>query len=191
MSSEEFQSAIPKHLIELVDKLRVKPVENPPPPWRKVKSFAIGGLTEVGYAPDSDLLLVISHQGRGVFDCGGGERVARDYSESPDVINEIKLVALGIGPLEGQWIRVGGLHGGGLPNSTEDGWSLEALPLPWPHHHIFLTAPRKSVYEGAEYAVKVETDEACELRAYGFSETGRSFVVALSCEITIFARDAR
>jgi hypothetical protein len=155
-----------------------------------VAVFAIGGLTEVGYAPDSDFLLVISSQGRGVFDCLKGEKIARDDDDSPTIINQRKLVALGIDPLEGQWIRVGGLHGGGLPNSTDDGWRIVSLPLPWPHHYIFLTSIWKSIYDDAENAVKVATDEVCELRAYGFSETGRSFVIATSCDITIFTRDA-
>ncbi len=190
MSSEDYGSTIPAHLVGLVNELRRKPVEAPPAPWRRAACFAIGGLTEIGYAPDSDLLLVVSSQGRGVLDCVTGEKVARDYDDSYDFIDETRLVALGIGPLDGQWIRVGGLHGGGLPNSTRDGWGLVTLPLPWPHYHVFLTAPRKSIYDGAEYAAKVETDNACELRAYGFSETGRSFIVALSCEITIFVRDA-
>jgi hypothetical protein len=188
--SPDDRTDIPVHLVGLVADLRRKPIEPPPAPWKKVTGFAIGGLTEVGYAPDSDLLLVVSGQGRGVFNCVTGEKIARDSDDSLDFIDATKLVASGIGPLEGQRIRMGGLHGGGLPNSTADGWGLEALPLPWPHYHVFLTAPWKTVYDDAEHAVKVETDEACELRAYGFSETGRSFVVALSCEIAIFARDA-
>jgi hypothetical protein len=188
MNPETFRSLIPAHLVSLVTELQRKPVEPPPPPWKSAAIFAIGGLTEVGYAPDTDLLLVISSQGRGVFDCLKGEKIARDHDDSPSIINLRKLVALGIGPLEGQEIRVGGLHGGGLPNSTDDGWMLVSLPLPWPHHYVFLTSKWKSIYDGAEHAVKVATDEACELRAYGFSETGRSFVIATSCDITIFTR---
>jgi len=188
MNPEALSSSIPAHLIGLVTELRSKPVESPPAPWKQVAVFAIGGLTEVGYAPDSDFLLVISHSGRGVFDCTNGEKLARDVNDSPNFINQFKLEALGIGPLEGQWIRVGGLHGGGLPNSTDDGWGLIALPLPWPKYYVFLTSSWKSIYRGTEHAVKVATDEVCELRAYGFSETGRSFVIATSCDITLFTR---
>jgi hypothetical protein len=129
MNPETFSSSIPAHLVSLVTELRRKPVERPPAPWKAATVFAIGGLTEVGYAPDSDLLLVISSQGRGVFDCLKGEKIARDDDDSPGIINLRKFVALGIGPLEGQWIRVGGLHGGGLPNSTDGGWMLVSLSL--------------------------------------------------------------
>src|SRR5262245_9637675 len=153
MDPEDKRTAIPAHLVELVAELR-KPISQPPAPWKKATGFAIGGLTEIGYAPGSDLLLVVSGQGRGVFDCISGERIARDYDDSPDFIDETKLLASGIGPLSGQWIRVGGLHGGGLPNSTKDGWGLNALPLPWPHYHVFLTASWKTVYDGAEHAAK-------------------------------------
>lgn len=100
MNSDEYESAIPAHLVDLVDELRRKHVESPPVPWKKVASFGIGGLTEVGYAPDSDLLLVVSSQGRGVFNCISGEKIARDCEDSLDFIDETKLVALGIGPLE-------------------------------------------------------------------------------------------
>ena len=38
-----------------------------PSTWRKVTYLVVGGLTEVGFA-DGSLLLVVSHQGRGVAD---------------------------------------------------------------------------------------------------------------------------
>ena len=48
-----------------------------PSTWRKVTYLAVGGLTEVGFA-GSTLLLVVSHQGRGVVDVASGEMLARD-----------------------------------------------------------------------------------------------------------------
>jgi hypothetical protein len=44
-----------------------------PPQWRKVAYLAVGGLTEVGFAAGS-LLLVVSHQGRGVVDLASGRQ---------------------------------------------------------------------------------------------------------------------
>jgi hypothetical protein len=61
--------------------MRETPISDPPSPWRRTGSFAIGGLTDVGFGAHSDLLLVISHQGRGVFDCLSGVRVARNNDE--------------------------------------------------------------------------------------------------------------
>ena len=52
-----------------------------PSTWRKVTYLVVGGLTEVGFA-DGPLLLVVSHQGRGVVDLASGELLARDRHES-------------------------------------------------------------------------------------------------------------
>jgi hypothetical protein len=128
--------------------------------------------------------LVLSSQGRGVFDCLAGEKLARDYDEAHDFFNTVRLTADGFGPLAGQSIRVGGLFGGGLPLVTADGWCLAAQARVWPTHSIFLTAP------GSREPVCIGEDGACELRACGFSETGRSFVIATSCELVMFTRHA-
>ena len=61
---------------------------------------------------------------------------------------------------------------------------LEVEARVWPTHSVFLSAP------GAREAVCIGDDGACELRACGFSETGRSFVIATSCDLTVFTRQA-
>lgn len=155
-----------------------------PSPWRCLQVCGVGGLFQVGYAAGSDLLLVLSSQGRGVFDCLAGEKLARDYNEAHDFFDPIRLTATGIGPLEGQVIRMAGLFGGGLPLTTLDGWLLEAQARAWPTHSVFLTAP------DSREPVCIGDDGACELRACGFSETGRSFIIATSCELAMFTRQA-
>src|SRR6478609_9554462 len=52
-----------------------------PSPGKKVTYLAVGGLTEVGFAVGS-LLLVVSHQGRGVVDLASGNVLARDRQET-------------------------------------------------------------------------------------------------------------
>src|SRR5450631_1343055 len=110
------------HLEPIRLRVRSAPVVNPPPPWKRLAVHAVGGLTEVGFAEDSDCLLVVSSQGRGVIDCRTGERVARDRGE-PDGswYDERRLRAQGIGPLDGQVVRLAGLHGGGLLTCGRDG----------------------------------------------------------------------
>lgn len=157
-------------------------VLEPPPPWRLLPVFAVGGLFQVGYAEDSDLLLVLSSQGRGVFDCATGEKLARDSADSHDFFDPVRLTADGFGPLAGQRIRTGGLLGGGLPLTTSDGWCLDVQARMWPMHSVFLTPP------GSREPVCVGEDGACELRACGFSQTGHSFVIATSCDLTMFTR---
>jgi hypothetical protein len=94
--------------------------------WRKVTYLAVGGLTEVGFA-DGSLLLVISHQGRGVVDLASGELLARDRRETGAWFDAARRAALGIGPLDGTWIGVCGRGGGRLPAATTRGSDL-AVP---------------------------------------------------------------
>ena len=182
-----FMTHLPKHLTQLAQ-LRTRQVQPPPDPWCYVTTHAIGGLLAAGFAEDTDLLLVVSSQGRGVFDCLTGEKVARDNADPYPYFDEVKLIAHGMGPLTGRTIHIAGLHGGGLPHCTHDGWSLKAFPIMWPHHDIVLEYPYQSIYNNIDNGIKVGEDGACELRAYGFSQTGQSFIIATSCDIALFTR---
>ena len=145
----------------------------------------MGGLTEVGFADDSDLLLIVSSQGRGVVDCRTGERVARDRAEPDDSwCDERRLIAKGIGPLEGETIRLAGLHGGGLLNCGREGWSVEGLAIDWPDVSLLLVEPWKSIYQDSTRFTKLAVDR--EVRAFGFSETGASLVLATSSDVTVY-----
>ena len=167
------------------------PIGEPPSPWRPVGSSAVGGLTDIGFAPHSDLLLVVSSQGRGVFDCLTGERVSRDASvpsgSEPDWFDTFELVAEGIGPIAKHPIRTAGLHGGGLALLTRDGWSVERLVFDWPDETLLLCHPWKHGYKPGEF-VKVAVDSV--VRAWGFSPTGRSLVLATSSDVTLWSRSA-
>jgi hypothetical protein len=150
----------------------------------------VGGLTDVGFGLHSDLLFVVSSQGRGVFDCLTGAKVSRDAfvptDDEPDWFSTSELSAEGIGPLAGQVIRTAGLHGGGLPLLTRDGWSAERLALDWPDETLLLCQPWKHGYKPGEF-VKVGVDSV--VRAWGFSPTGRSLVLATSSDVTIWSRN--
>lgn len=78
--AQSFESAmsLPDHLIPVTRRIRATPLSAPPNPWRCTGSFSVGGLIDVGFGTHSDLLMVISGTGRGVFDCLTGEKVARD-----------------------------------------------------------------------------------------------------------------
>ena len=158
-------------------------VQEPPAPWKRCVTWSVGGLFQVGYAENSDLLLVLSSQGRGIFNCLTGEKVARDYEEAHDFFDPIRLLAQGFGPLEDRRIRMAGLFGGGLPLTTEDEWGLEEEAPAWPMRSILLTPPPIEREDGSHIIgepIVIGDDGACELRAYGFSETGRSFVIAIT-----------
>lgn len=162
-------------------------VAQPPEPWRQTADSAVGGLQEVGFGPGSDCLLVVSSQGRGVVDCSTGERVARDPGAlSSSWYSEVELKADGIGPLSGVAVRLSGLHGGGLPKVTEDGWWVEDLALDWPEHHLLLGGPGTWLFDEASKISKLAVER--ELRTFGFSETGRSLVLATSSDVTVWHR---
>lgn len=180
---------IPRHLVAIVNRVFAAPISAPPPPWTGVTSAGVGGLMAVGYARDTDLLLVTSSQGQGVFDCLTGERVARNPNTEfwEDTGN---LETAGIGPLAGQLIRMSGIFGGGLSVVTADGWQVERLVLQWPAESLLLVPPGASIFgdlynQPAQFhKISVES----EVRAWGFSPTGNSLVLATSSEVTIYRR---
>ena len=160
-----------------------------PKPWRHVGTFAIGGLTEIIYADQTDDLLVVSSQGRGMFDCLTGEKFAREPESAFDDYDTNRMLSKGIGKYEDAWIRIGGLLGGGLPNTTNDGWGLHVAHLPWPAHFVFLTSNFHDLTDN-EHITKLYTDGPCEFRATGFSHTGLTFAISTSCELAIYSRVA-
>jgi len=173
------------HLEPLRRRVRNAPITETPHPWKRLAVHAVGGLTEVGFAEDSELLLVVSSQGRSVVDCRTGNRVARDRTESNNSwYDERRLWAKGVGPLEGKSVRLAGLHGGGLPRGGIDGWSVAALPLDWPDVTLLLVDPWQSVYIDSARFAKLAVER--EVRAFGFSPTGLSLVLATSSDLTVF-----
>ena len=166
-------------------------VQQLPAPWQHRATWAVSGLVQVGYAENSYLLLVLSSQGRGVFDCLTGQKIARDYDEAGDYFDPIRLLAQGFGPMEAKCIRMAGLFGGGLPYTTLDGWSVDEQAPAWPTRTILLTPPTTENEQGRPVLhdpIVIGDDGACELRAYGFSETRRTLVIATSCSLFICAR---
>jgi hypothetical protein len=179
--SDEYQRKLRERLERL-------PFGDVPKPWRVVGGSGIGGLTEIGFADGSDDLLVVSHQGRGLFDCLNGERLARDREELFENADGSGLTAPGIGKYEMTIFRMAGLCGGGLMTSTRDGWGIHVVHLPWPIHVVFLTSNFKELNDDTGHVTKIGNDEPCSYRAAGFSPTGRTFVIATSCELTIYGR---
>jgi hypothetical protein len=145
-----------------------------PSTWRKVTYLAVGGLTEVGFA-DGSLLLVISHQGRGLVDLASGELLARDRQETGAWFDAARRAALGIGPLDGAWIGVCGLAGGRLPDATADGWQARVSG-----DCVTVSAPGRQ---------PLQVSESEQRRAVGFSPDGTTFVMATSPGLAIYRRE--
>ena len=178
------------HGEQLRQRLRGLPLQAPPIPWKQCCVHAVGGLSEVGFGESSDFLLVVSSTGRGVFNCLTGEKVARDYEDvSRSWYDPVRLTARGIGPLEARVIRLAGAAGGGLPLGTADGWSVEMLFPDWPDGMVVLNPPGMSVLIERFASSCVRLLNVDVPRAHGFSETGRSLVIAQSHSLHIYCRE--
>jgi hypothetical protein len=162
--------------------------------WNYKNTFAIGGLFNVGYASGSDLLIVLSSQGQAIFDCCRGEKIARLYNDLDWIgFDETTNSVTGFDCLAGVVINTSGVYGGDhLLKRTGDGWSLIAGE-PSAERSPFGTRSGTKIYlvhaDNRERAC-VAQDGACELRAFGFSNTGASFIVATSCDLIIYSRDS-
>jgi hypothetical protein len=151
----------------------------------------MGGLTEVGFAKDVDMLLVLSSSGRGVLDCKTGQVIARDKTSSTDSdwYQPTRLEVQGIGPLAGEKIRVAGLLGGGLPQINSENWGLQSVSPDWPLIAIFLSPPVSSVLVESCSKGCVKIAEDFEIRAFGFSPSGKYFVIATSDSVALFGAE--
>ncbi len=177
------------HEEKIRERMRGFTRQAPPNPWRVV-SHAVGGLTEIGYDRGTDLLLAVSESGRGLFDCRIGQRIARNSTAAAEGswYQPIKLLAEGIDVIAKHTISLAGLHGGGLPLFAEDGWSLQPVAPDWPRAKIILCPSFRSALSEQHGGGCVCVGEDYEFRAYGFSETGLSFVIATSSTLKIFTR---
>ncbi|MEO8074211.1 MAG: hypothetical protein ABI686_13310 [Acidobacteriota bacterium] len=148
--------------------------------WKQIAIHPVGGIVQVGYAENSDLILVLSHNGRGIFDCLTGQKIARDRNDYFEFFDESTLVAKGFEQLNELEIKTAGLFGGNLSKSTQDGWTLSIKRLNGMIDEVYLSSKEDEIF--------IENDEVSEIRAFGFSNTGKSFVVATTSDLTIFSR---
>jgi hypothetical protein len=179
-------SRIPAHLRGRFDYLNSLQPSSPPHPWTARGVIGVGGLLAVGFAEASDLLLILSANGWGVLDCQAGKWLTGDDELGSDV-QPGTFDAEGVGPLAGQSIRLAGPWGGGLLRWTYDRWSIEQNPVSWPDDELFLCPPGEHLYQG-DNLTKIAVLPS-ELRAFGFSPTGRCLVVATASDVTMFARE--
>ncbi|GLW30433.1 hypothetical protein [Actinoplanes regularis] len=165
--------------------LRSKTAVEPPAPWCS-RPIWIGGVTAVGFAPGSDLLVVLSHNGVGVVDPFTAKTVAREDDE--DTYGEHYPVAVtGVGPVAGARIPLAGLWGGGLRTFTPDGWRVAVVAPDWPAEKVALIPPgERDPADDPGAAVIIHDDDP--IRAAGFSDSGRVLVVATSM-LCLWTRD--
>lgn len=158
--------------------------------YKYLQTFAIGGLQNIGYFKGTDHLVVLSTQGRGVFNCLTAEKILRNANDWWSDYNDDDNTVGGFDSLGNERVKTYGLFGGDkLPSRNLEGWELivsdpepEDAPFEkYTIHKVFLVDPA-----GTKYFVT--KDGPCELRAFGFSESGKTFVIGSSCELVIWAK---
>jgi hypothetical protein len=181
-----------KYQEDLRARLRALPLAVAPAPWKLVASVAIGGFEALGFSMDSRYLLVVSSSGRGVFDSEFGEQLARDSSSAMGDWYDLEALTVeGIGPVAGESISVAGIHGGGLPVVSLDGWVADLLSPDWPSSFVTLSPPGSSPWvqdqsQGVAKVAPTGGDDA--VKCYGFSWSRRHLAVATSHTIDLFLR---
>ncbi|AZD09391.1 hypothetical protein C4K26_3996 [Pseudomonas chlororaphis] len=176
------------HLDPLRAVIKQCQTSHPPSPWELAGEYTVASLFDVGFDRDSELLLVSSSSGLGLFDCETGKKIARDTSDR--ALTDRFLECKGIGVLANKTIRMAGVYGGSLPASTPDGWSIETVTLKWPEEHLLLLKPGSWLH-GADcnrpssfHKLAIEYD----VRAFGFSYSGQTLVIATSGDLVIYRR---
>lgn len=200
MSTSSHGSAVPgltPYQQNLRDRILAAPQVPAPAPWRPVfeTCAAVGGLVGIGFGTDppsgGDLVMVVSQSGHGLFDATTGERIAREPDPEPDgdLPDGPDLTCPGLGPLAGTSVRIAGLYGGGLHTTASGGWGVQVLGPDWPHERVLLsTFGALHRAEHGEGWWHVFHSRWSELRAVGFSPSGRTLAVATSSDLTLWSR---
>ncbi|MGC5342090.1 hypothetical protein, partial [Streptomyces sp. DT171] len=143
--------------------------------------------------PDAALVMVVSVDGHGLFDTVTGEKIARDRDPDPDGSTPDAVPDLscpGLGPIASTRVRIAGLFGGGLHTTTEDSWTLEVVSPEWPHDRVLLSTDGGIPHNGphGDSWWHIFDSNYSELRAAGFSPSGRTLAVATSSDLTLWTR---
>ncbi|WP_407557910.1 hypothetical protein [Winogradskyella sp. 4-2091] len=173
-------------LQKLVDNAKKSDI---PTGWKK-ETFAVGGLSEVGFSKNHpEWLLIVSSQGRGIIDCSTFELTERDNNADFDWFNSYELWSMGIGKLANEKITISGLCGGGLPLLNQYGDGIQYMATEWPIIDLIFEPNFKSIYkeDDGKHCFRIFHDY--ELRAFGFSSNGEYFITATSSEINVYRKE--
>ena len=142
--------------------------------WQLAWTAATGGLTDVGFSANDRFLLTLTHSGRGVFECWTGQRVARDALDDWSYFDEASGIALGIGPIAGERIQVGGLMSGRQLMHEAAGWQV--------------TASEAGVVVQQPDSDRQVISQSEEERACGFGYTGNWLAIATPSDTQVYSR---
>ena len=156
---------------------------------------AIGGLTALGFGRSGDVLLVTSHNGQSVMEATTGEIMYPN--RDADGLNTSALKGTRLDYPADERFDMAGLYGGALRTMTDDGWSVEKIATPAsvqcllqpPNASIRFAEPNWNGY-GKDATFYLMGTAGDDIRAHGFSWTGRILALATSGSLTLWSRPA-
>ncbi len=159
--------------------------------WNKIGFQSVGGLREVGFIEDTDYLMVLG-RGRTIFNCLTNEKTARDrqdyYVENWDASTGI---IEGFDLFVGKQILCGGFeYPDSMLKETKDKWGIKIEQDIRPDYKKELKEAEVMylISERGNVKIEVKVFHYSITRAYGFSKTGKSFIVAESDGVTMWVR---
>ncbi|SMX37328.1 hypothetical protein [Octadecabacter ascidiaceicola] len=160
-------------------------------PWKQAAVLGIGGLNAVGFDRASETMLVTSVNGQSVIDGATGEILYRNRDE--DGLDASALKGTRLDHPADERFDMAGLYGGGLRTMTDDGWSVERIGSYCVLHPAgasvhFLDAKWAEYNKDASFHLVDRSGE--EIRAHGFSWTGRTLICATPSTLSIWNRPA-
>lgn len=161
--------------------------------WKKIGYQPVSGLREIGFIKNSDFLMVLGNQGRTVYDCLTNEKVERDrqdyYTEN---WNYVTGIIQGIGKFIKEEIICGGFeYPDPIEKTTNDDWKIEIEKAIKPDYNgeLKTTEVMYLVQHRSNLRFEINIFHYSITRAYGFSNTGNSFVIAESDGVKIWTRN--
>ncbi len=160
-------------------------------PWTQVTVLGVGGLSAVGFDRASETMLVTSSNGQSVINGATGDILYRNRDD--DGLDASALKGTRLDHPADERFDMAGLFGGGLRSVTDDGWSVERLGKHCVLHPAgasvhFLDAKWAAYNKDATFHLLDRSGE--EIRALGFSWTGRTLACATPSTLLIWNRPA-
>lgn len=184
--SKEFEY----HREKIYDILKQIPSATNPIGWTNKGSFNVGGFEYFGFDESSDLLLVISSDGRGIIDLAKSEMVARDFTED-FILDETLLICEGFDILQDKTIKLAGKYGGSvLPIRSKSGESLRRVSPLFPCEDIIYQPAFEDCFVEGHNKNCVRIYRGF-LYCYGFSYSGNYFAIADDSGISFWERNSR
>ncbi len=152
-------------------------------------------MAAVGYGSSGDDSHVTSSKGQSVMDGTTGETMYRNRDADGLDTSALKGTRLDH-PADERFDMVG-LYGGALRTMTDDGWSIEKIVTP-AGVQCLLQPPKASIHfadpkwngHGKDATFYLMGTAGDDIRAYGFSWTGRILALATSGSLTLWSRPA-